>query len=120
MLEIEMPKDLKTVEAKIIGPFTARQIICFIIACSYGIPLFAKLNGDITFKIIVTLLAVIPVLLCGWFKIQGLPFEKFLVIIIRNKFLKPKKRKYKVKNSFDYRKTNSGKVKRSKSSRGIR
>ena len=33
MLETQIPKDIRKYESKLVGPFTLRQLICFIIAC---------------------------------------------------------------------------------------
>lgn len=121
MLEIEMSKDIKNFEPKILGPLTLRQIVCSLIALSYGIPLFFLLGGDIVVRIMVTLFAMVPALLCGWLKIYNEPFEKFVKIIFVNKFMKPAKRKYKIEGTMkEETKVPITKVQRSKNIRGYR
>lgn len=114
MLEIEMSRDIKDFQPKIVGPFTLRQIVCVAIALSYGLPLYFLLPGDIITRVMIALFAMVPVLLCGWFKVYDEPFEKFIKIIIVNKFVKPVKRKYKVKNEFTENDVYYKKIKRSK------
>ncbi len=121
MLEIEMSKDIKNFEPKIIGPFTLRQIICTLIAMTYGIPLYFILGGDIVVRIMITLFAMVPAFLCGWLKVYNEPFEKFIKIIVKNKFLKPVKRKYKIAGTFkEEKKPPITKIRRSKNIKGYR
>ena len=114
MLEIEMSRDIKDFQPKIIGPFTLRQIACVGISFAYGIPMYKLLPGDIVTKMMIVLFAMLPVLICGWLKVYDEPFEKFLKIIILNKFVKPVNRKYKVKNEFVQSDVYYKKIKRSR------
>jgi len=114
MLEIEMSRDIKDFQPKVAGPFTLRQIVCLLLSLAYGVPLFFILSGDIVTRIMIALFAMVPVLLCGWFKVYDEPFEKFIKIIIYNKFVKPVKRKYKVNNEFTETEVYYKKITRSK------
>lgn len=102
MIEIEMSKDIQEYEPALIGPFTARQIICVTIAVSYGIPLFMALNGmDIVARIMIVFFAMVPMGFFGWFKIYNLPLEIFLLLIIKNKIIRPQKRVYESGNIYE-------------------
>lgn len=114
MLEIEMSRDIKDFQPKVAGPFTIRQIVCMSISLSYGLPLFFMLSGDIVTRLMITLFAMAPVLLCGWLKVYDEPFERFIKIIIYNKFVKPVNRKYKIKNEFTENEVYYKKITRSK------
>lgn len=120
MLEIEMSKDIKDFEPKVIGVLSLRQIVCLFIAAVYGVPLFFLLSGEIVTKLLITLVAVVPVLLCGWIKVYDEPFEKFIKIIITNKFIKPVNRKYRVKNEYTQNEVYYKKIKRSKEIKGYK
>lgn len=121
MLEIEMSKDIKNFEPKIIGPFTLRQIACIGISCAYGIPFFILFDVEIVTRVMVTLALMAPVILCGWIKIYDVHLEQFIKIIFISKFVKPSKRKYKTKSMYtNPNTTNQQKVKRSKTERGWR
>lgn len=120
MLEIEMSKDIKDFEPKVVSVLTLRQIVCLFISCAYGIPLFFLLSGDIIARIMITLFAMVPVLLCGWLKVYDEPFERFIKIIILNKFVKPVKRKYVIKSDFIQKDVPNKKIKRSKNIKGYK
>lgn len=121
MLEIQMPKDIKTFEPKILGPLTLRQMACLGIACTYGIPFILLTHGSIVARVMIGLGLMLPVLLCGWLKIYNEPFEKFVKIIIINKFIKPTKRKYKISEiKFENEHQNIKKIKRSKTIKGYK
>lgn len=98
MLEIPMSQNIKDFETRSIGPLTLRQAICIAISCSYGIPLAIHLPGDISLRILIVLLLMAPVIACGWLKIQGKYFEKFIFMVIRNTIIRSKKR-YPEKNT---------------------
>ena len=116
-----MPKDIKNYEPKILGPLTLRQLVCLGISLSYGIPFVLFTHGDIVVRIMVGLALMVPVLLCGWFKVYNEPFEKFIKIIVKNKFLKPVKRKYKIAGTFkEEKKPLITKIRRSKNIKGYR
>jgi hypothetical protein len=87
-----MSQDIKSFEPRILGPFTLRQIICVSLSCSYGIPLVLALPGDISVRILVALVLMTPVVACGWLRVQGMPLEKFAVMIFKNMIKKPKRR----------------------------
>ncbi len=122
MLEIEMSKDIKEYEPKIIGPLTARQIICCTLAASYGIPLFSALDIEIVSRVMITFFAMVPMVLCGWLKIYGLPLEAFIFMIIKTKLLRPQKRYYEISNTLDIdeEKVYYKKIKRNKNKKGYK
>lgn len=122
MLEIEMSKDIKNFEPKIVGPFTLRQIACIGISCAYGIPFYILFDVEIVTRVMVTLAIMAPVILCGWLTIYNVHLEKFAKIIFVSKFVKPSKRKYKTVTKYNDLNTQIKplKVKRSKTERGWR
>ena len=101
MIEVEMSRDVREFEPKILGPFTGRQIICIGISLAYGIP-FAIIATFIPFwqRIMVTVILMLPVLACGWCKMYGLPLEKFAMQCFKSMILYPGKRVYKVDNFY--------------------
>ena len=70
MIELEVPKDIRRYEAKLFGPFTTRQLICFVIACVVAF-LALKVLGTLMpqdYAFFFIIIIDLPVLLCGWFK----------------------------------------------------
>lgn len=103
MIEIEIPKDMNKYEAKLFGPFTTRQTICFVIACVLGIPTFLFLRERVVTDVasIVTMIVFIPFILVGWIKPYGMHFEDFARSAFISNFLAPNKRKYVTINQFE-------------------
>lgn len=95
MIVVEMNEDIRKKTVKVLGSFTFRQIICLIIGSSYAIPLGIALPTDITIKIIVPMLSALPVIACGWVKMDGQYFETIAIRWIYKHFLTPSKRKKK-------------------------
>ena len=107
MIELEVPKDIRKYEAKLFGPFTTRQLICFVIACGIAFLSYNFLKELMPQDILVVLIIVIdlPVLLCGWFKPYGMPFEKFAKVAFTTTFVSPAIRKYVTENAFSDKET---------------
>lgn len=100
MIEVEMNDDVRKTKAKVFGKFDLRQIICIIIAASYSIPIAIKLPMDYTLKIVFGVLIAVPVILCGWIRLNKEPFEIVIIRYIYKHFLTPSWRKVKRNNSY--------------------
>ena len=101
MIEIEVSKDIKAHEVKIIGPFTGRQLTCIGISLMYGIPILMVTPGSFLIKSVVAIVLMMPTIMCGWCKLYGLPLEKYMLKVIRT-MLRPKDRKYETRNRYEY------------------
>lgn len=103
MIELEVPKDIRKYEAKLFGPFTTRQLICFVIAVAVAFIVYkfvgAFIPQDILFFVIIII--DLPVLLCGWLKPYGMPFEKFAKTAFTTTFVSPAVRKYVTENIYE-------------------
>ena len=119
MIEIQIPKDIRKYEAKLIGPFTLRQLICFVIACVVGYVVYDVMNKLKLQEhaMPICMICVAPVLAFGWVKPYGMPLEKFLQTALISTLLAPTERKYKTKNNFkittdDHKKINQSEYKK--------
>lgn len=101
MIEIEVSKDIKAHEVKLIGPFTGRQLICIGVSLTYGIPLLVLLPGSFMVKSIITLVLMMPTIMCGWSRIYGMPLEKFAMKAIKST-LRSNRRLYITRNRYSY------------------
>ena len=103
MVEVEINKDIRETEAKILGPLTKRQIICISIALGYSAPLFFILSGieQVAIRAVIAVIAAIPTLACGWCNLYGMHLEQFAVHLVKNVLLMPSKRKYEVINDYE-------------------
>ena len=101
MLEIEIPKDIRRYESKLVSFLTTRQTICAVIAIviaylTYCVTSF--LPADFSFVLIG--IAVLPALLIGWVKPYGMNFEHFAATAFFSTFVCPKYRRYKTNNAY--------------------
>ena len=101
MIEVEISKDIKSHEVRIIGPFTGRQLACIGIALTYGVPLLFLLPGSFTVRSVIALVLMMPTLMCGWGKAYGMPLEKFVMKAIRST-MKKNRRLYITRNRYEY------------------
>lgn len=101
MIEIEIPKDVRQYESKLVGPFTTRQTVCLVIGAGLAFAfykLFPGLPSDI--RIFASGIIAAPVLLFGWLKIYGMKLEDFLRAALISSFISPKHRLYKTQNIY--------------------
>lgn len=113
MIEMEIPKDIRKYEAKLIGPLTTRQAICAVIMVALAVISF-KAMGDIPKdrKVFAVLIIALPEILIGWIKPYGMPFEKFLQTAFVSNVLSPKRRKYVIQNFYCDKKKQNLKINR--------
>ena len=104
MISVEIPQDILKRESKVLGNFSARQLICLGIAAALGGATFAGLRNTgvptIVLRIVVVLVALVP-LIFGFAKIYDEPVEKMLPIIIQDNLLLPAVRYYKSEGIID-------------------
>ena len=100
MIEVEMVDDIRKTEPKAVGSLTTRQVICIILAGTYSIPIAVHIPFDITLKIVTGILLALPVVTCGWIKLNNEPFEIVMIRYIYKHFLTPRKRKIKQENVY--------------------
>ena len=87
MIQKKMSGDITKMESKILFGYTPRQVVCSIVAFAVAL-LINKIFGFIEFETrgFIIMLTAAPFLACGWIKIQGLPFEKQMWILINYSF----------------------------------
>lgn len=101
-IEREVPKDISRYEAKAIGPFTTRQLLCGIPAVSLAIGSYFLLKSYVSQDVVffVAFVVAMPLFLLGWAKPYGIPLEKYLSIVFVSQILAPKHRKYVTENTY--------------------
>lgn len=103
MIEIKIPKEVTKYEAKLVGPFTARQCVALLIF----VPLiaFCYINLSKVVNSTVALYVCVPIggvgAVFGWIKPYGLTVEKYLKSMFINSFIAPSVRLYKTENYYD-------------------
>lgn len=96
MIEIKIPKEITDYKEKFLFGLTVRQLVSVVVALAICIPLFIfgkdYLGEDLVGWIII--LVAIPIFAFGFFRYDGMPFEQFLAMLYRQKWVEPQKRKY--------------------------
>lgn len=96
MIEIKIPKEITEYKEKFLFGLTIRQCVCAAAALAICVPLyiFGKdwLGDDLVGWIVI--LTALPILAFGFFKYDGMPFEQFIGMLYRQKWVEPQKRKY--------------------------
>ncbi|MDD4666032.1 MAG: PrgI family protein [Clostridia bacterium] len=102
MIEVKIPKEIRTYKEKLFFGLNLRQTICAALAIVINVPLYIFVrpiigNDLASWLIIIT---AVPLFLIGFFQYNGMPFEQFILCILRFQLLTPQKRKYKTENLF--------------------
>lgn len=102
MAYVPVPKDLANVKTKIFLNLTKRQLIFFSLAAVTGVPtyLFLKDKIDPGLAAILMVTVMLPFFFMAMYEKDGLPFEKIIANIIRQKVLYPPVRPYKTENFY--------------------
>ena len=84
LITVKISKDISKQKSKMFWGLTARQMLFTGIAIGFSILVncVLKINSDI--KPFITIVLSIPFILCGWVNINGLPFEKYALLWLRN------------------------------------
>lgn len=103
MIEIRIPKEIRTYKEKLFFGLTLRQLICTAIAVIVNVPLywFGKdiIGADAASWVVIFI--AMPLFLIGYFNFNGMTFEQFVKSVIQQEFIYPQKRKYATLNLFE-------------------
>ena len=98
MVQVEMNRDIREFEPKVIGPFTLKQAKCVGVMAAYGFPLFFTLyKHSLYTAAIVVGISIAPPILIGWVKVRNMSFEKFFIRWFYWRIRTPRIRRYKSK-----------------------
>lgn len=103
MIEIRIPKEIRTYKEKLFFGLNLRQLICTIVTLIINVPLYwygRKYIGDDAISWIVIFTSM-PLFLIGFFNYNGLNFEQFIIAFIESEFIYPKKRIYKGESLYE-------------------
>lgn len=96
MIEIKIPKEIRDYKEKFLFGLTIRQFFSVAAALAICVPLYIfgkdALGSDLMGWLIILIAA--PIFAFGFFKFNGMPFEQFLLILYRQKWAEPQRRKY--------------------------
>ena len=99
-MEIKINKEIKDYQESMFFGLSARQFICSVVAVGVTVGAYfglGKFLGKETVSWLCILCAA-PFAAAGFFKYNGMTFERFIVAFIRSEFLCSGKRVYKSEN----------------------
>ena len=98
---VSVPRDLSRVKTKILFNLTKRQLICFSIAASIGIPLFffLKKTGNVSLAALGMIAVMMPFFFLAMYEKDGMPLEAYLGYILEWQ-RRPKIRMYETDNYY--------------------
>ena len=101
MAYVQVPRDITQVKPKLIFNLTSRQFICFGLAALVGIPTFlaARSMGN-QIAILLLFISAAPFFFFAIYNKDGIPAEKYLLYIIRARFVYPSIRIYATANVY--------------------
>lgn len=99
---VEVPKKLDGIKTKVALNLTKRQLICFSSATVIGVPLYLGTRNTIGTEAaaILMILVMVPLFLLAMYERDGMPAEKILKLMIRQRYILPGIRRYKSENLF--------------------
>lgn len=103
MIEVNVPKDIRSYEPTLIFMFTARQTACLALMAVFTIACYMleKSAGVSPMEYPFFVIPAIVIFPFGWIKPYGMKFEQFIKKAYTDNFKAPTKRKYEVENMWD-------------------
>ena len=103
MIDLIIHRDPAKCQAKLVGPFTARQTVCIMIAAPFCWAIYHFSSPYIP-PDVAGFLVIIPAAVAmafGWLRPFGMPTEKFIKSVFVDRYLAPHKRRYKTVNHYE-------------------
>lgn len=96
MIETKVPKDIRTYDIRIAGPFTVRQVVLLTVAFLVDMGLYSlvmePLHMSAEMRIYTVIFLDVPILIFIT-KPMGMKMERYLAAVIRSNILAPRKRR---------------------------
>ena len=102
MIIMPVPKDIRNVKAKFIGPFTRRQTYAIVPSGLIAVGIYTLFNKYVSAESLIGLIAAIdtPIIACGFIDVYGMPLWVFAKDVAVTKCLAPKHRLYATENTY--------------------
>ena len=101
-ISVAVPKNLSGIKTKVAMNLTKRQLVCFGSAGAVGIPFYIFTKGVIGTQAsaLIMVALMLPFFFLAMYEKDGLPAEKILYFMLRQKILTPGIRPYKSENLY--------------------
>lgn len=102
MAFVQVPKDLSRVKTKVAFNLTKRQLISFGLGAVIGVPTYLGIRNSVgnDIALLTMIVLMMPFFFTAIFEKDGIPFEKYIMHVIRQKYIYPKVRVYKTENFY--------------------
>lgn len=99
---VTVPRDVTKVKTKVLFNLTQRQLVCFGGGLLIGVPLFFATKSYLgnSMATLLMIFAMVPAFLLAMYERNGQHLEVIMRNMLRNVFLRPKKRLYKTNNFY--------------------
>ena len=99
---VDVPKNLSGIKTKVAFNLTRRQLICFGSAALIGVPLYLGVRNTVGTDIsaILMMAVMVPMFIFAMYEKDGMPAERILMLMIRQKYILPGIRRYKSENLY--------------------
>ena len=101
-MEVRINKEVKDYQESIFFGLSLRQFVFSILAVGVAVAVYFLLKDIVGTSEVgwMCILAAMPFALCGFFKYNGMPAEKFLAAFLRSEYLMLKKLMFKADNLY--------------------
>jgi len=101
-MEVRINKEVKDYQESIFFGLSLRQFLFSLLAVGVAVSVYFGLRGVVGTSEVgwICILAALPFAMCGFFKYNGMPAEKFISAFLRSEYLMPKKLTFKADNVY--------------------
>lgn len=102
MIIMPVPKDIRAIKAKFIGPFSKRQTMAVVPAGVIAMALFFTFGDSVSSDVLTGVIVLLdtPIIACGFIDIYGMPLWVFAKDVLIGRLLVPKARPYSTENTY--------------------
>ena len=101
-MEVRINKEVTDYQESIFFGLSLRQFVFSVLAVGIAIAVYFLLKDMVGISEVgwMCILAALPFAMCGFFKYNGMPAEKFIAAFLRSEYLMPKKLMFKADNVY--------------------
>ena len=101
-IEVKINKEVRDYQESLFFGLSLRQTAFALLAVAVAVTAYFLLRGRVDDETIsvVCILAAFPFALCGFFRYNGMTFERFILVFLRSELLYPKRLVYRSENLY--------------------
>lgn len=102
-MEVKIPKEIRDYQESIFFGLSARQFIFSCAAIGVAVGIYFVFQKSLGTEVVswLCILCAAPFAAFGFFRYNGMPFEKFALAWIRSEFMMPKKLVFQAENLYE-------------------